>query len=261
KFTESSTEREVNAIESEHAKNKTVDFWRQLLVQTVRHHPFSKFSCGNKKSLLEDPAAHGKNPRDALLPFFHKYYSAKQMALVVLGKEPLPQLQQAVREKFSPVPNRGNGLRPSLAWIGKVKPFPDGQPSEAFNIVPAKDLRCLEVSWALSFTNLEEKKRFLEACPFDYIGAVLGHEGRGSLLSYLKRRGWGNTLGAYCFRVQDDFATFKVSIDMTSEGLTKRFDILAALFSYLDLMRKKGMPSFLASERQTMSDLRWRFQV
>ncbi|CAM9687028.1 unnamed protein product [Hapterophycus canaliculatus] len=48
---------------------------------------------------------------------------------------------------------------------------------------------------------------------------------------------------------------------MTPEGLVKRFDILAALFSYLDLMRKKGMPSFLASELQTMSDLHWCFQV
>ncbi|CAM9610251.1 unnamed protein product [Scytosiphon promiscuus] len=262
-FTESATERELNAIESEDAKNKTLDYWRLLLIENIRtnpRHPHSKFGCGNKKSLLEDPAAQGKSARDAMLPFFHKYYSAKQMTLVVLGKEPLPELQQAVQDKFSPVPNRGDGLRPSLAWIGKVKPFPEGRVSEAFNVVPVKDMRSLELSWALSFASLEEKKKFLDARPFKYIGSVLEYEGPGSLLSYLKRKGWGNALRAFCARKHDDFTTFRVSIDMTSEGLANRFEILAALFSYLDLMRKKGMPSFFASELQAMSDLRWRFQ-
>ncbi|CAN0380064.1 unnamed protein product, partial [Hapterophycus canaliculatus] len=109
-FTESATEREVNAVDAENAKNITSDYWRLLLVQNTRtnpKHPHSKFGCGNKKSLLEDPMAQGKDPRDALLPFFHnRYYSAKQMTLVVLGKEPLPELQLAVQDKFSPVPNR-----------------------------------------------------------------------------------------------------------------------------------------------------------
>lgn len=35
-------------------------------------HPYSKFGGGNKKSLLEDPAAKGRNAREALLPFFHE---------------------------------------------------------------------------------------------------------------------------------------------------------------------------------------------
>lgn len=48
---------------------------------------------------------------------------------------------------------------------------------------------------------------------------------------------------------------------MTSEGLVKRFDMLSALFSYLDLMRKKGVPGFVASECRAIADLRWRFQV
>lgn len=70
-----------------------------------------------------------------------RHYSAKQMTLVVLGKESLTELQTTVEEKFSPVPNRGSGLRPSLKWIGTVKPFLSDKPLQAFNVVPVKVAR------------------------------------------------------------------------------------------------------------------------
>lgn len=60
------------------------------------------------------------------------------MTLVVLGKESLPQLQRTVDGLFSPVPNRGTGLRPSNKWLGKVKPFFSNQPPQAFNVVPVQ---------------------------------------------------------------------------------------------------------------------------
>ncbi|CAN0276518.1 unnamed protein product, partial [Scytosiphon promiscuus] len=122
------------------------------------------------------------------------------------------------------------------------------------------DLRLLGVSWTLTFASLEEWNIFLDTRPDRYIGAVLAHEGPGSLLSYLKGKGWGNELDAGCFKVQDDFTKFEVEIDMTPEGLNNRFEILAALFSYLGLMRTNSIPNFLASELRAMSDLRWRFQ-
>lgn len=60
------------------------------------------------------------------------------MTLVVLGKESLSQLQGAVSGMFAPVPNRGSGRRPSEKWIGKVKPFFNTQPLQAYNIVPVQ---------------------------------------------------------------------------------------------------------------------------
>lgn len=37
------------------------------------------------------------------------------------------------------------------------------------------------------------------------------HEGSGSLLSYLKRKGWGNRINAYCSRTRDDFVMLEVN--------------------------------------------------
>lgn len=54
--------------------------------------------------------------------------------------------------------------------------------------------------------------------------------------------------------------SLQVGVALTPEGLTKRFKVISAVFSYLDLIRRSGLPSFLPSEIQTLSDLDWRFQ-
>lgn len=54
---------------------------------------------------------------------------------------------------------------------------------------------------------------------------------------------------------------FQVEIDVTPEGLANRFKVLTALFSYIELIRKKGIPDYLPAELSALSDLGWRFQV
>ena len=61
-FTESATDRELNAVHSEHTKNVANDFWR--LYQIMRHmgdhkHDFSKFGTGNLTTLDEVPKSKG----------------------------------------------------------------------------------------------------------------------------------------------------------------------------------------------------------
>lgn len=88
-FTESATEREINAVDSEHEKNIPNDLWR--LDQLDKHtadpsHPYHKFGTGNKQTLHVIPKEKGINVRDELLKFHDAWYSANIMALAVLGK-------------------------------------------------------------------------------------------------------------------------------------------------------------------------------
>ncbi|CAN0269727.1 unnamed protein product [Ectocarpus sp. 12 AP-2014] len=263
-FTEAATGRELNAIEAENAKNQISDAFRGYQLEKLRAnrlHPYSKFGTGNKQTLLDVPSSQGKSARQALFRFFDMYYSANQMTLAVLGKESLSQLQSTVDGMFGPVPNRGSGRRPSEKYIGKVKPFLGNQPLQAYNIVPVQELRSVAIAWPLSFETPEERQAVLVAKPFTYIGSLLGHEGPGSLLSYLKAKNWANALGAAASTSTDDFAIYEIEVDLTPEGLSNRFKVLTALFSYVDLIRKKGVPSYLASELKDLSDLGWRFQV
>ncbi|CAB3381398.1 Hypothetical predicted protein, partial [Cloeon dipterum] len=88
-FTEDATDREVQAVNSEHEKNLANDSWRlhQLERSTsIKDHPYSKFGTGNKQTLIDDPKKNGINVREALLKFHSTYYSSNIMSLAILGK-------------------------------------------------------------------------------------------------------------------------------------------------------------------------------
>lgn len=98
-FTASATDREMNAVDSEHAKaslsfpfpssssfpqNLQNDVWRmmQLFRSTCSPaHPMHKFGTGNMDTLKANP-----NARDELIKFHAAHYSANLMRLVVYGR-------------------------------------------------------------------------------------------------------------------------------------------------------------------------------
>ena len=108
-FDASSTDRELNAVDSENQKNLQSDAWRvdQLEKSTCRaDHPFSKFGTGNLSTLKTEPEKLGLSVREELLNFHTKYYSANLMTLCLLGKETLDELQAYAVDMFSDIPNK-----------------------------------------------------------------------------------------------------------------------------------------------------------
>ena len=88
-FTESVTEKEINAVHSEHEKNLANDTWRldQLDKSSADpNHPYSKFGTGSKDTLDIIPKQKNINVREELLKFHNTWYSANIMALSILGK-------------------------------------------------------------------------------------------------------------------------------------------------------------------------------
>jgi secreted Zn-dependent insulinase-like peptidase len=55
----------------------------------------------------------------------------------------------------------------------------------AFHVVPVKDNHHLFVNWTLPSLS-----QHWHSTPSSYVSSLLGHEGEGSLLSALMRRGW-----------------------------------------------------------------------
>ena len=81
-FSAASTDREINAVDSENTKNLQSDTWRkfQLLKSLARaDHPLHSFSTGNLQTLGEEPKKLGKNIRDLMMQFYERYYSANLM--------------------------------------------------------------------------------------------------------------------------------------------------------------------------------------
>jgi insulysin len=88
-FTESCTERELRAVDSEHKKNLQSDCWRVAQVEksvSNPQHPWHLFETGNLETLMDNPKKLGLDIRQELLKFHDHYYSANIMKLTVIGK-------------------------------------------------------------------------------------------------------------------------------------------------------------------------------
>lgn len=66
--------------------------------------------------------------------------------------------------------------------------------------------------------------------PGHYLGHLIGHEGPGSLLSFLKAQGWINSIVAGQKSGAKGFSFFIVNVDLTEEGIVHVEDIVKATF-------------------------------
>jgi len=265
-FTASATGRELNAIDSENAKNLQSDTFRFFQLTKARAnlgHPFHKFSTGNKQTLLDDTKARGINLRDELIRFYDRYYSANQMTLAVIGPEPIDKLQKMVADGFGQVKNK-HVSKPEDAWTGIV-PFGGSEDSviPAFNhileIVPVQDLRQVTMSWPIVYRSDQDRTDSLLVKPSNYLGHLLGHEGPRSLVSYLKSKGWANSIAAGAQESLSDFETFELVVSLTTAGLVALDDIIEAVFSYISMLRDRTVPSYIFEEVLQLDELQWRF--
>ncbi|KAG7155866.1 Insulin-degrading enzyme-like [Homarus americanus] len=249
----SAVDREVNAVNSEHEKNIQNDYWRlaQLEKSTADpEHDFSKFGTGNKETLDTIPKEDGVNVRDALLQFHAKWYSSNIMALAVLGKESLDELEAMVLELFTGVENKAVTVP---EWL--THPFGPQQCCKLGYVVPVKDIRNLYVTFPIPDLHPHYK-----TAPGHYLGHLIGHEGPGSLLSYLKGRGWVNSLVGGQKSGAKGFAFFVVNVDLTEEGIEHVEDIVSAVFEYLNLLKKEGPQQWVFDECRDLSSMTFRFK-
>ncbi len=240
-FTEEFTNREMNAVNSEHQKNLQNDSWRQLQVRRTLYnpkHPSNNFSTGDITTLQGIQ-------RKEFLDFYNRYYSANQMTLALCGKASLDQLEEWVRRYFSPIENRNNA-EPKI---------PDDHllPEKALRIAkiePVKDIRTL----TLEFPTPSGDQEF-ESKPAGLLASIVGHEGKGSLLSHLKELDLATGLGAYGYDPAKSYGSLFIRIDLTPNGLEHYQDIIAHAFSYIQMLKEAGYPEQLFQEQAVMGRL------
>ncbi|XP_076044547.1 insulin degrading metalloproteinase isoform X2 [Oratosquilla oratoria] len=252
-FNESSVDREVNAVNSEHEKNIQNDYWRlsQLERTTANpQHDFSKFGTGNKETLDTIPKEEGISVRDSLLQFHEKWYSANIMALSVLGKESLDELETMVVDLFKDVTNKDVQIP---EW--PEHPFGPEQCQQIGYIVPVKDIRNLNITFPIP--DLHPHYR---TAPGHYLGHLIGHEGPGSLLSYLKAQGWVNSLVGGQKTGAKGFSFFVVNVDLTEEGIEHVESIVTAVFQYFNMLRKEGPQEWVFEECRDLNAMTFRFK-
>ena len=243
-------EREVNAVHSEYSSKLKDDgrrYFSALKRAISQAHPYSKFSVGNLETLKDSEAL---SLRQALLAFYEKHYSANIMKLVILGKEDLDALENWAREKFSAIPNK------NLKHSYVSQPFfKENDLPKVLYVEPVMDTRSMSIGFPMPSTN-----PYRDSQPDNYLANLLGHEGKGSLLSSLKDDGLVDSLSAGTHFDTQREAIFTISMSLTQTGLDQREDILERLFAYIHLIKEKGIQRTYFDEQATMLDIAFRFQ-
>lgn len=70
----------------------------------------------------------------------------------------------------------------------------------------------------LTFPFLDEEELYASH-PSQYVAHLIGHEGPGSILAYLKKKGWANGLSAGPAPIAKGSAFFSISVKLTEDGL------------------------------------------
>jgi insulysin len=249
-FSTEYVDREKHAVDSEYQANIQNDAHRELdvLREVVNpEHPFAKFSVGSLDTLADRP----EHPvRDDLLKFYQQNYSANLMTLVVIGREPLDQLQQMVSSRFAAVPDRNRQIDAIAAPL-----YTDSQLPQIVQIQPIQQQRTLSLAWPLPDQHADYRGKSLE-----YIGNILGHEGDGSLLSALKQRGWAQALSAGEGIDYQGGAQFNIGIELTPAGSKHIDDIVQLAYQAVQRIRSGGIESWLYREQQIVNTQRFRFR-
>ncbi|CBZ52115.1 Peptidase M16 domain protein, related [Neospora caninum Liverpool] len=259
-FTESATDRELNAVDSEFRLRLVNDFirrWHLLHKLANPEHPFNRFSCGNLVSLQEVPKALGADVRQELLAFHKKWYSANIMTLVILGKDSLDRLQDLAEKYFGTIQNKQVPLRPSRAIVDPNVPVfrPEEDLQQVAYIVPIKDQREIHFEFVLPPQIDAWKTK-----PTRYLSHLVGHEGKGSLLSALKKEGLAIGLNSWSLD-EECVSIFYISIELTEQGASDAgIDRVEDLvFLYLSLLRTSPVQEWVFEESRSLAEMGFRF--
>lgn len=234
---------------------RQVDGWRlRQLDKSLSNpkHPYCHFSTGNFETLKTEPEKRGIDIRSEFIKFHEENYSSNRMKLVVLGRESLDTLEAWVAEMFAGVKNKN--LQQNR-W--ETEPF--YREEELLTQIfakPVMDQRNLIMHWPF----LDEEHLF-ESQPSRYFDHLLGHEGPGSILAYLKNKGWVNSLFATTDPIcPGSNSLFIVQMKLTEDGLKNYKEIINVMFQYIGILRETPPLEWVFDEQKGMTDINFKYQ-
>lgn len=239
----------MRAVDAEHRKNVKDDNRRmqQIFCRASNPlHPYSRFATGCLETLR------GKaDLRERLFAFHERYYSANLMRLVVYGREELEKLAEWASDLFGLVQNR-QALPPK--WPNDVPVWTMEQRKTAIYLKTITDILKLHLRWIVP-----DQRPHYRTAPSAYVCHFLGHEGPGSLLAFLKARGWATALSAYC-SADSEFVFLTCTVSLSDEGLAAHRQVVLAAHSYVRLLRERRVERHVWDEQANVCRFRfwWR---
>ncbi len=236
------TKREQNAVNSEFQKNLEHDYWRMRQIKRAIYnedHPANHFEIGSLETLE-------KVDRQVLLDFHKKYYSANQMALAMLSKYSLDDMEVWARTYFSPIKNnQADEIEYPTEYLSEKEAI------RLIRVKPVKDKKELGLEFPLPI----DMYSLYDGKPMRVLGSLMGHEGKGSLLSHLKEKGLATGLRGGGSPDTPNYGSAGIHVQLTQKGVDNYQEVLEYFFSYVNMLKKEGFKNYLFEEQKTIARL------
>ena len=238
------SDKERNAVNSEWSMGRSQDGRIIHYLSGITgnpQHPASQLAVGNLETLADKE---GSILNEELVSFFNRYYSSNIMKLVMVSKLPLDQQEALARKHFGGVENKYIE-KPSV----KVPGVTATEMGKKIHYKSVMDLKMLVLSFPIP-NNLDQWK----SKPNNYIVSLLASEEPGTVAQQLREKNLAKAVYARVNPSANDYdGNFEIYAELTDEGMTKRDEIIASLFAYVDLIRKHGVDEKYFLEQQAIN--------
>lgn len=173
------------------------------------------------------------------------------MKLVVLGRENLDELESWVVDLFSEVKNKD---LPKNRW-DDVVPLSKEQLNTEIFAKPVMESRSLELTFPW-----QDEEELYETQPSRYISHLIGHEGPGSILAYLKDKSLANDLSSGAHTLCPGSAFFEIRVGLTPEGLKKYDEVVKVIFQYIGMVKDNPPVEWMHEEVKNMAEVDFKFK-
>ncbi|KAJ8306017.1 hypothetical protein KUTeg_016562 [Tegillarca granosa] len=127
------------------------------------------------------------------------------------------------------------------------------------SVIPVKNTDKLVITWA--YPPLLDKYRYK---PLDYLSVLLSHEGKGSILSYLRKKFWATSIvGGTSFdglECNSTWTCFSLEVTLTDKGFNNYLQVIQVIFAYINILKREGPKKWIFDEHKMIDDTRFRWK-
>lgn len=188
--------------------------------------------------------------QQALIAFHEKYYSSNLMKAVIYSNKPLPELARIAAATYGRVPNK-QIKKPEI----NVPVITEAQKGIIIHYVPALPRKVLRVEFRIDNNSAQFRSKTDELVSY-----LIGNRSPGTLSDWLQKQGLVEGISADSDPiVNGNSGVFAISATLTDKGLANRDEVVAAIFSYLNTLREKGIDKRYFDELAHVLDLDFRY--
>ncbi|WP_438865567.1 insulinase family protein [Neptunicella sp.] len=235
---------EIESIDAEFKMKRNDDLRRlyQVHKETCNpQHPFSKFSVGNKQTLGNLPV---NELIQALSSLHQQHFAGQNLALCLISPDSLDEQQQLAQQYF-------NDFKPIAKTVRALPPLYRPQDlGIMIQIKPVKTARRLILTFALDNVPADFVSK-----PLSIISYLLGDEGQGSLLWFLKEQNWATNLSAGGGIQGSNFKDFNINLQLTEPGIHQIEQIVNVIFYHINQIKQQGLPEWRFNENKQLNQL------